>query len=318
MNENLPFFGELVAVLTTLCWSIGIFPFTEAARRLGPNTMNNLRLLLALILLTLISAVMHPESFLLLFSSPSQNQWLWFGLSGIVGLTLGDYFGFTGFAILGTRLASVFFTLSPGWALLFGYVFLGETINATGMAGMVITAAGVAWVTLSKNETSGRKEFGSLERGIFMAILSSLCGGLGLVLAKKGMMYPGEGELSAIHVTWMRMVVGTGSALLFTLALGKTSVALRSIRKNKGNGIAYAVTGTIFGPVVGICLSMYTISLINVSVAQTIFSLMPVFVLPLSALFYREKITLPALAGALIAIAGVFILIWRDEVVKIL
>jgi drug/metabolite transporter (DMT)-like permease len=50
------------------------------------------------------------------------------------------------------------------------------------------------------------------------------------------------------------------------------------------------------------------------SVAQTIFSLVPVFVLPLSYLFYSEKITLKSIIGALIAITGVIVLIWRDDI----
>ena len=73
------------------------------------------------------------------------------------------------------------------------------------------------------------------------------------------------------------------------------------------------VAGTVFGPVIGVCLSMLSVSLLHVSVAQTIFSLVPVFVLPLAFLFYKEPITLKSLSGALISVSGVMILIWRDE-----
>jgi drug/metabolite transporter (DMT)-like permease len=64
---------------------------------------------------------------------------------------------------------------------------------------------------------------------------------------------------------------------------------------------------------------MYAVSLLQdkPSIAQTIFSLVPVFVLPLSYLFYKEKITSRAILGAAIAIIGVMILIWREQLVQL-
>ena len=46
--------GELIAILTTLCWSLGIFPFTEAAKRVGVAPVNQFRLLLAWIIISII------------------------------------------------------------------------------------------------------------------------------------------------------------------------------------------------------------------------------------------------------------------------
>jgi drug/metabolite transporter (DMT)-like permease len=76
------------------------------------------------------------------------------------------------------------------------------------------------------------------------------------------------------------------------------------------------VAGTFFGPVIGVSLAMYSVSLIDASVAQTIFSLVPVFVLPIGYFLLKEKITLTSVIGALIAILGVVILIWRDVIMK--
>jgi drug/metabolite transporter (DMT)-like permease len=49
-------------------------------------------------------------------------------------------------------------------------------------------------------------------------------------------------------------------------------------------------------------------------VAQTIFSLVPVFAIPLAYFFHKEKMTLSIILGALIAIAGVIVLIWRNNI----
>src|SRR4051812_20559133 len=111
MPSSFSLLGESVALGTTLSWSIGIFPFTEAARRMGPNQVNHIRLVFAVVFLTTLSLVFLPVSFTGLFTSPLPEHWLWFGASGIIGLALGDYFGFTSFAVLGPRIGSIFSTL---------------------------------------------------------------------------------------------------------------------------------------------------------------------------------------------------------------
>lgn len=116
------FYGELMAILTTLSWTICIFPFTEASRRLGPNTVNHYRLMLAVILLSFILIAFNGFGIKELFIKSHSTNWIWLGLSGIIGLTLGDYFGFTMYAIVGTRLGSLFASLSPGAALIFLYI----------------------------------------------------------------------------------------------------------------------------------------------------------------------------------------------------
>ncbi len=63
MPSGFSYAGELVALGTTLSWSIGIFPFTEAARRLGPNAVNHLRLLFAVTFLTILSMIFVNVSF---------------------------------------------------------------------------------------------------------------------------------------------------------------------------------------------------------------------------------------------------------------
>ncbi|MBK9798514.1 MAG: DMT family transporter [Bacteroidetes bacterium] len=140
---NSTYWGEIIALLTALSWSIGVFPFTEASRRMNPNAVNHFRMLLAMISLGILLMLLYRLNPKELFTSALPQHWFWFGLSGVVGLALGDYFGFTSYAILGTRLASVFSTLAPGAALILSYFMLNETINFIGILGMAITISGI-------------------------------------------------------------------------------------------------------------------------------------------------------------------------------
>ena len=322
MNNNSAHLGDIVAFGTTLSWSLGIFPFTEAARRLGPNAVNHFRLVLAVLFLTIISIIFLPTSLVELFTSPQTEHWIYFGLSGVVGLALGDYFGFTSFAILGARVGSIFSTLATAAALITAYFVIGERINLIGIIGILITIGGVIWLTMSRRSQSEMKdhEHGNVKLGVVFGVLSAVCQGVGVVLANKGFTYKqAEGDLAFFHATWLRMISATVIIYIITISRGKLKEITQPVLDNKNNGIIYTLGGTIFGPVIGVSLSMYAVSLLQdkPSIAQTIFSLVPVFVLPLSYLFYKEKITARAILGATIAIIGVMILIWREQLVQL-
>ena len=74
--------------------------------------------------------------------------------------------------------------------------------------------------------------------------------------------------------------------------------------------------GTLFGPVMGVSLSLLAIQHMEVAAAQTIFALLPIVVLPINYFYYKEKITIQAIGACLIAILGVVILIWRNSLMN--
>lgn len=277
-----------------------------------------MRLLLAIFFLATTNLIVNKDFFLGIFSSEYLYCWCWLGISGIVGLTIGDFFAFRMYAILSPRTGSVLTTLSPAASLIAGYLLLGETINSIGIAGMIITMIGVMGISLGRKEREKIPDHGhgSVFAGIVFGILSAVCQGVGLVLSKKGMMH-GELTVAPLPATFMRITIGFLSLLLLTIVQGKLSTVIKPVVNNHGSGIKYAVMGTIFGPFLGVCLSLYTISNLDVSVGQTIFSLMPVGALLISVLFFREKVTWQSLVGVVVAITGVLILIWRTKLHEI-
>ena len=62
--------------------------------------------------------------------------------------------------------------------------------------------------------------------------------------------------------------------------------------------------GTLLGPVLGVTLSLFAIQKLEVAVAQTIFALLPLFVLPISLIVYKEKITIHSIFACVISLGG--------------
>src|SRR6185436_1077493 len=255
-----------------------------------------------------------------IFSAAYSTSWLWLSLSGIVGLTLGDYFVFKTFAIFGARIGSVLNTLAPAAALLVGGILLGEHINPVGITGIVITITGVIGISFGRKEREAMPDHGhgSKLTGIITGILGAIGQGVGLVLSKKGMMDNSSHlSIAPITATFMRITAATVTLFIFTLLQGRIKEILSPVFANRQQGIKYALAGTICGPFLGVTCSLAAIRYIDVSVAQTIFSLVPAGALLISFLFYKEKISFQSIIGVVIAISGVIILIWRDAIQKL-
>ncbi len=273
-----------------------------------------------MIIMFTISCLAGFTDFRKIFSSEYSATWMWLCLSGVVGLTIGDYFAFAMYRVLGARIGSVLTTFAPAAALLLGALIIDERISLIGIFGIIITITGVNFVSLGKREREKIPDHGhgSIAYGIITGILAALCQGAGLVLAKKGMLAHETVQVNPFHASFIRLFAASSSLFLFTFIRGKTSEIFNPIITNKNMGVKYAVIGTIFGPVAGVCLSLFTVYFIDPSVAQTIFSLVPAFAFILSVIFFREKITYRSMAGLVVAIVGVVILIWRDRIAELL
>lgn len=306
--------GELIALLTTLCWSLGIFPFTEAAKRIGSAPLNQYRLLLAWIIISIILFFWNDLNFVELFTTPQPYHFVFLGLSGIIGFSIGDYCSFNSFKLLGPKLASLYTTFAPGAALLIGYIALNESVNLIGIFGILITVSGVIWLTLSKKDSNAATQVGYTrdKRGIIYGIIGALCQGTGLVLSKYGMDYY-DVKLPTMHAVWIRLLFAFSAAFIVSLLAGKLKSNSKPIFTNEKNNLPFLFFGTILGPVMGVTLSLLAIQKLEVAVAQTIFALLPLFVLPISLIVYKERITIQSVFACLLALSGVLLLIWRNS-----
>lgn len=303
----------ILAALVTLCsWSVGTLVFLEAARRINPSLLNKTRLMLAVIasgVLACATTAMWPWE---LVTAATPIQWLWLGLSGLVGLSLGDYFGFTSLRILGARRQSIFGTVAPAAAMLAGLLFLSETIDLIGVLGMFVSIAGVMWSMASVDERTAvhRDGYGSFSKGVLFAIGGALCQGLGLVLAKLGLHAVGGPQLSPFHATFMRMSAGFVTLVVTDMLGRNVHRSMREAFRDKA-GVKFMMLGVLFGPVIGVTCSLIAAQHIPVALAQTIFSLVPFLVMAITAVVHRDRLRPQVILGALVAVIGVLMLVWR-------
>ena len=294
------------------------FPFTDVARRWGAVALNHFRLLIGLIVLTAVCMVVDKLSFSELFTNASVEQFIYMSASGIIGLALGDYFGYHSMAILGVKQYSIFITIAPGAALIFGNIVLGENIDLIGVIGIAISIVGMIWfLKVSEPESVAgvpKDKYGSVKKGIIFGILSGLIQGFHIALSKKGMI-DGSHVLTPMYGTWIRMFAATLGYFLFTFAQGRLKTGVIDVVRKESKLITKAAFATVFGMVLSVILVMWSITLCKVAVAQTILSMMPIIAVPAAYFLHKEKVTLKSMAAAIVSISGVVVLIWREDIV---
>ncbi len=311
-------FGLSTAFLATISWALCTFPFTRAGRVMSVPTMNLLRLVAGAAMVLLFTLLFEWSNVTAIFSPVYLDGWLWLGLSGIVALCIGDFLSYRMFTILSPRYGAVFATMSPASALLFGWILLNESVNVVGLVGMTITIGGVLGMSFSRQERKSIPNHGqgSVLRGMLYGSIGALCNGIGTVCSKQGFLLQLERgyPLQPLTGTFIRIFV---SALIVTTILfitGKLRKQARNLVAQPPAILRIAMLAILLGPLLAVSFSMMAIQTINVAVAQTIYALVPVVALLVAHFFYKEKITSHALVGVLLAILGVSVLIWRNDI----
>ncbi|MCA8916932.1 MAG: DMT family transporter [Planctomycetes bacterium] len=311
--------GVAAAFGTAACWSMTALFFSAASRRIGQFHVNQIRLVQACVMLAIACAVLGVYSY-----APTA-QIVLLALSGLVGLALGDAALFLCLQIVGPRRGSLIMALSPGFAALLMVPLLGEALGWVGIAGMLITLSGVMWVVLERGQPGEIQ--GSLLLGVGMGVLGALGQAGGLILSKAGLGMANPAGLlnslsgieatnvvtvSPLYGTLIRMLAGTVLLVGYCASVGRLKETIGKLKDRKALGQTTA--GAVFGPFVGVTLSLAAVAWTNTAVAATIMAISPVLVIPIVRVVYKQPVTWRAVVGALIAFGGVAILTFRLQI----
>ncbi len=300
----MPYLGEIAALITSITFAGTSTLFTFAGRQLSSVIVNRTRLVLAVLLLMLTHWVMLGRPFPL---DAEPERWLWLGLSGVVGLALGDAFLFQAFVWVGPRISMLMMSLAPVLAALMGWVWLGEQLSGAQMLGILLTVGGVAWVISERKPSSVPASPAARPpyhlRGILFAFGGAVGQALGMILAKRGL----GGDFSPISANLIRMITATVVIWGYTIFRGQSRETVQRLFRHRRAALQL-LGGAFIGPFIGVSFSMLALQHTEVGVASTIMALTPIFLLPVGYLVFRERLGKRAIAGTLLAIVGVGIL----------
>lgn len=301
--------GEIISLGVAVSWTITAWFADKASRRVGAMVTNVLRLVLATLFLGVLLwfTIGHPYP---LFAD--KDTWLWLGLSALVGYVFGDYCLFNCYIYIGPRFGQLMMTLAPPMAAIAGWIMLGETLSWKSVLAMGITLCGIAISILSRD--SGKHFKLDLPmKGVLLGIGAGVGQGVGLVLSKIGMQYYSdaipadaprlmEGMLPFAS-TMIRAIIG-GLGFLLILCLQKNFGKLLDAVKDPV-AMKYASIITLFGPAIGVSLSLMAVRYANAGIASTLMALTPVLIIVPEILVNKKRIRPKEIIGLVVSITGV-------------
>jgi len=294
--------GEIAALVVSLCWSSTSVQFTLAGRRIGSEAVNRIRLALAVLFLSLTHLLLYGK---LLPTHAEPFRWSWLGLSGTLGLVLGDGCLFQALLVIGPRLAVLLQTLVPVISTVAAWILLGEALLPIEIGAILLTVSGIAWVVSERESASGlpiERDKKQYALGVLLGVVSALGQSLGLVTAKYGLV---DG-FPALSATVIRMFVAMSVIWLLALARGQAGATWRTLRDKKAS--LFVVGGALTGPTIGVWLSMFALQNAPVGVASTLMALSPIIMIPLAHWIFHERSSGRAVIGTVVALAGAAII----------
>ena len=100
-----------------------------------------------------------------------------------------------------------------------------------------------------------------------------------------------------------RAVIG-GFGFLAIMALQKDLPTLAASLKD-GKGMKYTAIMTVFGPALGVSMSLMAVRYTSAGIASTLMALSPVFIMVPYAIIFKQKITPREILGVAVTMTGV-------------
>ncbi|MBU3110087.1 DMT family transporter [Clostridium lacusfryxellense] len=290
--------GEIAALATALCWTITAVSFEAAGKKVGSISVNLIRLIIAFILISICNLFFRGMIFPI---DASSSTWLWLTFSGIIGFVIGDLFLFQAYVEVGARISMLIMSTVPPITAIAGFLIMGEKITVLGLAGMIITIVGIALVILTKNSGNKKVKLSHPIKGLSYAFIGALGQAFGLVFSKFGM--GSYDPFAATQIRIIAAIIGFTIVISVLKKWGELIVAVKDMRAMK-----YISIGSLFGPFVGVSLSLLAVQHASTGVVSTITSITPILLIPVSIIVFKERILPREIFGAIITLLGISLL----------
>ena len=284
--------GAVAALGAAAAWAIAAMLFQRIGTQLTPLVTNFGKGLVALLAMSLLLAFAD-------WRAPHWMALLALSGSGLVGIAFGDTLYFHTLNRLGPRLTLMVTTLVPVATAVAAVIFFRELPSAIAWVGLSCVLISVAYVLWEKQKSAVEGAQDVLS-GIAFAAVYVLAETAGILLTKYGVQ-----DSSALEANWWRQCAGTLGLGIF---LGTLPAPRRLLAPLQKRGVLWPLLAAgVIGAFIGTWCIVIALKYTYAAVAATLSSTSPLFILPLVAIFNRERVSVRALLATLLAVGGIAI-----------
>jgi DME family drug/metabolite transporter len=288
--------GVTTGLLAISIYAVSVVVYRSQSDSIRPMAISSIKMWVALAFMTVLVVLpIRSEPFYI-----PQEALAYLILSVIFGAVLGDYFYLTAQERIGVSYAFPIAMSFPIFTYLLAIAVGLEEPLLSRSAGILLTVIGV--ILISKEQ--GHDEDQSVKRkidkvGVGLALLVAIFFAIGAILLQVGVE-----DVSPIDGNFVRVAFGSVAFIPMFLVAKHRGMPTPPKRTVK----IISVAG-LLGMGLGSLLYVSTIKFVGASITSVLGSLSPLFALPISMVFLKERITRVAMLGVVATIAGVILVV---------
>ena len=304
MNQiiNSIYFGEIAAFSAAICWSVAVIIFKSASKLLSPFLITALKNSIALI---------NFIVFFLLFDIPlwydgfSNTDYIKIVVSGILGMGIGDILFIYALSKIGANRVAIINCFEPAIIYCFSILILGTILTTQQLVGFIIVIISLLIISYENDIKDINPHL--KKKGIIIQLTAIFLSSLGIVLIKPVLSKVSDSITIQLWVTAFRLFPGFIVAWLIFFFQKNKLIQLQPLKKSS------MIIKMIFSSGLGtfIALSFWIIGYANIEkppIASIIGQTSVIFIIILSFIFLKEKISKMRIVSILFALCGVVLI----------
>lgn len=293
--------GELAALGAALCWTVSAALYKVALSDAKPVSANISRCISTTVFFI---ACLGATGRLQYLAALRVDSLLLAGLSGAIGLCVGDTLYMLSLKLIGVSRAVPVTCTYPLFTLLFATLFFSEQITLFVLLGAVLIIAGIWLISQGRGKSSGlvRKV---LFKGILVAFVTAVVWAVSIAFMDEAL------ALSELAVLDAAFVVNTVRLLATTFSLLAISPFFDRqfgfLKLKRRTWVILALGGIV---ALGLGWVLLAVSLLDIpaSYAVPISSVSPLFATLFGAFLLKERVTARTFVGSVFIVLGTSVL----------
>ena len=288
--------GSAIGLIAAFLWAISTNVYKSQSDEATPMAIATLKIWMSMVVMTVI--VMLPFRTTPFFMP--LNSLIYLSASMTMGFVVGDLAYLTAQERIGVSYAYPIAATFPIYTYIIAIFVVGEEILLTRFLGIILAVFGIILISREQASVQDNEESSRFNRvGFVLALITALCWSIGSVLLQIGV-----ADVDPIDANFVRMVFGAG--IIAPLFLG--SLRRGTLRPTK-RATKIVLFAAIFGMAGGSLLYTMAVKLIGATVSSVLGSISPLFALPISIVFLKEKFSRKSILGVLLSVSGVILVV---------
>ena len=290
--------GTVIGLLASFLYAISVVVYRSVSDEARPIAISSIKMWVALIFMTFLILLSSSYN---LYSIELQSVFF-LALSVTLGAVVGD----TVFLASQNRIGvSSAFPIAGSYPILtyfLAIVLIGESVVISRFFGVMITVFGVIVITREQNTNNHEDPSQSSIDiiGVMLAIVTMILYAFATVFLQLGVT-----NVEPIEGTFVRVLVGSLEFMpMFLLArhFGMSKPTRQATKK--------VIIAGFFGMAIGALLYVTTVKLVGATIGSVLGSTSPLFAVPISIIYLKERVTWKTGLGTVLTVLGVILVVF--------